>query len=160
MNDRVWTVELAWEGYEDLIATALWEEFHDIDVADCTDREMLNLMKRTGLIDIIAAKVTREEMPQTLASIREKWLKIENKANDKDRAATGKNTHEKSFEADCPTCSRTNVVTITLRKDSFNELEDFHCAYCGLRIDQIHAAKAPKSRLREVGGHDADEDFK
>ena len=63
----------------------------------------------------------------------------------------------KTFEEVCPHCKRKNKVHILLRETSYNEWRPFHCAYCGLKINNIKAVRTPKSELIDDGTDNAEE---
>ena len=59
---------------------------------------------------------------------------------------------EHTFARQCPHCGQTNEVSIVMREKGINEWAAFHCAACGLKIDDIRAADTPKTKitLKEV----------
>jgi len=56
---------------------------------------------------------------------------------------------EDTFRMTCPTCKKRNEVKVFLLEKTFHEMEDFHCAFCGLRIHEIPSAKTPESKIVE-----------
>ena len=54
---------------------------------------------------------------------------------------------EHTFARPCPHCGQTNEVSIVMRKIGVNEWVAFHCAACGLKIDDIRAADTPKTKI-------------
>jgi len=55
---------------------------------------------------------------------------------------------EKKYEIVCPHCKKKNIVTVLLN-EAFNDTEDVHCAFCGLKITELPAAKPPKTECVE-----------
>ncbi len=45
---------------------------------------------------------------------------------------------EKSYELVCPHCHKKNKVTVLLNED-FNDQEEVHCDFCGLKITDLPA---------------------
>ena len=55
---------------------------------------------------------------------------------------------EKTYEIVCPHCRKMNKVTVMLNED-FNDPEDVHCAFCGLKIIEMPAAETPRTECIE-----------
>ena len=52
---------------------------------------------------------------------------------------------KETYEFVCPHCHKKNKVTALLDED-FNDPEDVHCDFCGLKITEIPAAEPPVSK--------------
>ena len=55
---------------------------------------------------------------------------------------------EQKYEVVCPHCQKKNIVTVLLN-DDFNDKEEVHCDYCGLKITEMPAAEPPETRCVE-----------
>ena len=56
---------------------------------------------------------------------------------------------KKSFRATCLNCKTINEITVLLDRTGFNEWYDFHCAHCGLKVQEVLAAIAPQVKIGE-----------
>lgn len=60
------------------------------------------------------------------------------------------------FTAVCPHCHTENKVTARSGEnvvgEFFEEVQDFHCAYCGLKIGEVLSAVPPQTEIKEQGG--------
>jgi transcription elongation factor Elf1 len=60
----------------------------------------------------------------------------------------------KELEVDvtCPHCGQVSVAEVVVRLSGFNEAEAAHCAWCGLRMEDLRVARPPTTRRKEVPG--------
>ena len=55
---------------------------------------------------------------------------------------------EKVYEVVCPHCQKKNKVFVLLDED-FNDREDVHCDFCGLKMTEMPAAEPPRTECVE-----------